>query len=56
MKSKRTALIVDDDDIVLEVEEFMFQKIGFDVLIAKNCQSASKFDPQSAFKNDPPMG
>ena len=40
MKNKRTALIVDDEDIVLEIEEFMFQKIGFEILIAKNSAQA----------------
>ena len=32
MKNKKTALIVDDEEIVLEIEEFMFQKIGFEIL------------------------
>ena len=42
MKSKRTALIVDDDDIVLEVEEFMCKKIGFEVLKAKSGMQACR--------------
>ena len=40
MKNKRTALIVDDEEIVLEIEEFMFQKIGFEILVAKNSAQA----------------
>ena len=40
MKNKRTALIVDDEEIVLEIEEFMFKKIGFEILIAKNSAQA----------------
>lgn len=40
MKNKRTALIVDDEEIVLEIEEFMFQKIGFEILIANNSAQA----------------
>ena len=37
---KKTVLIVDDEEIVLEIEEFMFQKIGFEVLSAKNSAQA----------------
>lgn len=40
MKDKKTALIVDDEEIVAEIEEFMFQKIGFEILIAKNSAQA----------------
>lgn len=40
MKKKGTALIVDDEEIVLEIEEFMFHKIGFEILIAKNSAQA----------------
>ena len=40
MKNKRTALVVDDEEIVLEIEEFMFHKIGFEILVAKNSAQA----------------
>ena len=40
MKNKRTALIVDDEEIIVEIEEFMFQKIGFEILIAKDSAQA----------------
>ncbi len=40
MKNKRTALIVDDEEIIVEIEEFMFQKIGFEIFIAKNSAQA----------------
>jgi len=40
MKNQRTALIVDDEEIIVEIVEFMFQKIGFEILIAKNSAQA----------------
>ena len=39
---KRTALIVDDEDTMLDIEAFMLQKIGFNILKASNSTEACK--------------
>jgi CheY-like chemotaxis protein len=41
-KEKRTALIVDDEKIMLDIESFMLQKIGFDILKASNSAEACR--------------
>jgi response regulator RpfG family c-di-GMP phosphodiesterase len=35
-EEKRTALIVDDEDIVLDIDSLMLQKIGLNILKAGN--------------------
>jgi DNA-binding NtrC family response regulator len=42
-KEKRTALIVDDEKIMLDIESFMLQKIGFNTLKASNSVEACRF-------------
>ena len=37
---KRTALIVDDEETMLDIESFMLQKIGFNTLKASNSAEA----------------
>lgn len=39
---KRTALIVDDEETMLDIEAFMLQKIGFNILKARNSAEACK--------------
>ena len=39
-EEKRTALIVDDEEIMLDIESFMLQKIGFNILKAGNSAEA----------------
>ncbi len=39
-EKKRTALIVDDEETVLDIESFMLQKIGFNTLKASNSAEA----------------
>ncbi len=39
-EEKRTALIVDDEEIMLDIESFMLQKIGFKILKAGNSAEA----------------
>jgi len=39
-EEKRTALIVDDEETVLDIESFMLQKIGFNTLKASNSSEA----------------
>ena len=39
-EEKRTALIVDDEETVLDIESFMLQKIGFNTLKASNSTEA----------------
>ncbi len=39
-EEKRTALIVDDEETVLDIESFMLQKIGFNTLKASNSEEA----------------
>jgi DNA-binding NtrC family response regulator len=41
-KEKRTALIVDDEKIMLDIESFMLQKIGFNTLKASNSVEACR--------------
>ena len=41
-KEKRTALIVDDEKIMLDIESFMLQKIGFNTLKAINSAEACR--------------
>ena len=41
-KEKRTALIVDDDEIMLDIESFMLQRIGFNTLKASNSVEACR--------------
>ena len=41
-KEKRTALIVDDEKIMLDIESFMLQKIGFNTLKAINPAEACR--------------
>ena len=41
-KAKRTALIVDDEKIMLDIESLMLQKIGFDTLKASNSSEACR--------------
>ncbi len=41
-KEKRTALIVDDEEIVLDIESFMLAKIGFNSLKASNSVEACR--------------
>jgi len=40
---KRTALIVDDEEIMLDIESFMLQKVGFNTLKARNSEEACRF-------------
>jgi DNA-binding NtrC family response regulator len=37
---KRTVLIVDDEEVVLDVEGLMLQKMGFNILKAENAEQA----------------
>ena len=39
-EEKRTALIVDDEETVLDIESFMLQRIGFNTLKANNSAEA----------------
>ena len=39
-EEKRTALIVDDEETVLDIESFMLQRIGFNTLKASNSSEA----------------
>jgi len=39
-EEKRTALIVDDEEIMLDIESFMLQKIGFNILKAGSSAEA----------------
>ena len=39
-KEKRTALIVDDEKIMLDIQSYMLQKIGFNILKATNSAEA----------------
>jgi CheY-like chemotaxis protein len=41
-EEKRTALIVDDEEIMLDIESFMLQKIGFNILKAGNSAEACR--------------
>ena len=41
-KEKRTALIVDDEKIMLDIESFMLQKAGFNTLKASNSEEACR--------------
>jgi DNA-binding NtrC family response regulator len=41
-KEKRTALIVDDEKIMLDIQSLMLQKIGFDILKASNSSEACR--------------
>ena len=41
-KEDRTALIVDDEEIMLDIESFMLQKIGFNTLKAINSVEACR--------------
>jgi DNA-binding NtrC family response regulator len=41
-KENRTALIVDDEEIMLDIESFMLQKIGFNTLKAINSVEACR--------------
>ena len=41
-KEKRTALIVDDEKIMLDIESFMLQKMGFNTLKASNSAEACR--------------
>ena len=41
-KEDRTALIVDDEEIMLDIESFMLQKIGFNTLKASNSVEACR--------------
>ena len=41
-KEKRTALIVDDEKIMLDIQSLMLQKIGFDTLKASNSSEACR--------------
>lgn len=41
-KEKTTALIVDDEEIMLDIESFMLQKIGFNTLKASNSAEACR--------------
>ena len=39
-KEERTALIVDDEEIILDIESFFLQKVGFNTLKASNSEEA----------------
>ena len=39
---KRTALIVDDEEIMLDIESYMLQKVGFSTLKASNSEEACR--------------
>ena len=41
-KEERTALIVDDEEIILDIESFFLQKVGFNTLKASNSKEACR--------------
>ena len=41
-KEERTALIVDDEEIMLDIESFFLQKVGFNTLKATNSEEACR--------------
>jgi len=41
-KEERTALIVDDEEIILDIESFFLQKVGFNTLKASNSVEACR--------------